>query len=122
MKKTATTTNAHTLDASGKKLGRVATAAAVLLMGKNKADWARNTVPVVSVAIINASKVSLSDKKIGQKSYKNFSGYPGGLKITSAPRMIEKQGYSELFKTAIWGMLPKNKLRSKMILNLTISE
>jgi len=122
MKSAKTTTNTHTIDASGKKIGRVATQAAVLLMGKNLPDFTRNNVPEVKVSIINASKASLSDKKKEQTTYKNYSGYPGGLKVTSTPRMIEKKGYSELFKVAIYGMLPKNKLRSKMILNLTISE
>jgi large subunit ribosomal protein L13 len=116
------TENTHVLDASGKKIGRVATAAAVLLMGKNKADYVRNNVVDVKVSIINTSKASVDAKKVEQKLYKNYSGYPGGLKETSVTRLVEKKGYSELFKKAVYGMLPKNKLRSRMILNLTISE
>jgi len=120
MKKSST--NIHTIDATGKKLGRVATEAAVLLMGKNLTDFARNNVPEVKVSIINTAQASYDAKKSAQKEYKNYSGYPGGLKITSTKRMIEKKGHAELFRKAIYGMLPKNKLRSKMILNLTISE
>jgi large subunit ribosomal protein L13 len=114
--------NEHTLDAKGKKIGRIATQAAVLLMGKNRTDFARNVVPTVKVSIINASQASVDAKKIEQKKFKSYSGYPGGLKETSFTRMTEKKGYSEVFKKAIFGMLPKNKLRSKMILNLKISE
>ncbi len=114
--------NEHTIDAKGKKIGRIATQAAVLLMGKNKPDFARNKVPTVKVTIINASGASVAAGKIENKEFKSFSGYPGGLKLTSFTRTVEKKGYAEVFRTAIYGMLPKNKLRSKMILNLTITE
>ena len=116
------TENTHTIDAKGKKIGRIASQAAVLLMGKNKTDFARNIVPEVKVAIINASQASVAAGKIADKKFKNYSGYPGGLKLTSFIRMVEIKGYAEVFKKAIYGMLPKNKLRSKMILNLKISE
>ena len=117
-----TTNNTHTIDAKGKKIGRIASQAAVLLMGKNRTDFARNIVPEVKVSIINASQASVVAGKIATKKYKHFSGYPGGLRETSFTRTVEKKGYAEVFKKAIYGMLPKNKLRSKMILNLKISE
>jgi len=112
----------HTIDAKGIALGRVATKAAVLLMGKNRADFERNKVTPVSVTIINASQVSITPKKAGLKRYKSYSGYPGGLKELSVNRTVEKKGYKEIFKKTIFGMLPKNKLRSKMILNLNVTE
>lgn len=114
--------NTHVIDAKGKKVGRVATQVAVLLMGKNQTDFARNNVPEVKVSLINVSQASVAANKADQKFFKDYSGYPGGLKETSFKRMTEKKGYAEVFKRAIYGMLPKNKLRSKMILNLTISE
>ena len=122
MTKTAKATNTHIIDAAGKKVGRVATQVAVLLMGKNLTDFARNNVPEVKVSLINVSQASVDANKADQKFFKDYSGYPGGLKETSFKRMTEKKGYAEVFKRAIYGMLPKNKLRSKMILNLTISE
>ena len=112
----------YTLDAENKKIGRVATEAAVYLMGKNEPDFARNKIPDVKVEIKNASKASISETKKAQKTYSRFSGYPGGLKQPTMEMVIAKKGYSELFKEAVSGMLPKNKLRAKMMNNLKITE
>jgi len=112
----------YTLDATNKKIGRVATEAAVYLMGKNKPDFAKNKIPAIKVEITNASKASIIDSKREQKTYARYSGYPGGLRKPNMATVIEKKGYSELFKEAVSGMLPKNKLRSKMMNNLIITE
>ncbi len=114
----------YTLDAENKKIGRIATQAAVYLMGKNTIDYARNNIPAVTVEIKNASKASIADTKKLQKTYSRYSGYPGGLKQPTMQQVIDKKGkgYSELFKEAVKGMLPKNKLRQKMMNNLTITE
>jgi len=112
----------HVIDAEGKRIGRVATEAAILLMGKNLKDFKRNAIPEVSVEIINTSKAKIDDKKMEQKTYSRYSGYPGGLKKPTMVQVIAKKGHSELFKEAVSGMLPKNKLRSKMINNLKITE
>lgn len=114
--------NEHTIDAKGKKLGRIASEAAVLLMGKNDPNFQKNQVANNKVTITNASLASISEKKKGEKIYKSFSGYPGGLKERTMSRVIDKKGYSELFVKAIYGMLPANKLRAKMMKNLTVSE
>ncbi|HVS79777.1 MAG TPA: 50S ribosomal protein L13 [Candidatus Paceibacterota bacterium] len=112
----------HVIDATNKKVGRVATQAATLLMGKNTAAFVRNAAPEVEVHIINTSKASIDEKKAVQKKYVRFSGYPGGLKETPLRRMAEEKGYSEVFRKAVKGMLPKNKLQAVMLKNLTISE
>lgn len=112
----------YTLDAQNKKIGRIATQAAVFLMGKNNPDYARNSIPNITVEITNASKASVDTKKLTQKTYSRYSGYPGGLKQPTMSKVIEKKGYSELFKEAVSGMLPKNKLRQKMMNNLTVTE
>ena len=112
----------YTIDAENKRIGRIATQAAVFLMGKNKADFARNSIPDVTVEIKNTSKALIDPKKKLQKTYNQYSGYPGGLKQPNMSKVIEKKGYSEIFKKAVSGMLPKNKLRSKMIANLIITE
>lgn len=112
----------YTLDAENKKIGRIATSAAEYLMGKNLADFKRNAMPTVTVEIKNASKVVINDKKLSQKTYSRYSGYPGGLKQPTMEKVIAKKGYSELFREAVSGMLPKNKLRTKMLKNLVITE
>lgn len=112
----------YVLDAQNKKIGRIATQASVYLMGKNLPSFQRNNIPDVSVEIKNTSKADISEKKILEKKYSYYSGYPGGLRQPTAKQVIAKKGYSELFKEAVWGMLPKNKLRAKMMNNLTITE
>lgn len=112
----------YTLDAENKKIGRVATEAAVFLMGKNNTDFKRNVVSDVKVEIINCSKAVVDDKKKSQKTYSRYSGYPGGLKQPTMKEVISKKGFGELFKEAISGMLPKNKLRERMLKNLTVRE
>lgn len=110
------------IDAKGKKLGRVASQVAVILMGKNLINQQRNVAPDVSVKITNASKIMIDSKKKREKDYTSFSGYPGGLKKESMEKLIERKGFSEVLKLAIYGMLPSNKLRAKMLSNLKIAD
>ncbi len=112
----------YVLDAENKKVGRIATQAAIYLMGKNLTSFARNTIPEVKVEIKNAGKAAISDKKYDLETIAYYSGYPGGLRKPTARQVAAKHGNKELFKEAVWGMLPKNKLRQKMMNNLTITE
>jgi large subunit ribosomal protein L13 len=112
----------YQIDAQGKKIGRVASEAAKLLMGKNRTDFARNVVPAVKVKITNASRADVTNKKMTSVEYKSYSGYPGGLKTRSMKKVVSDKGYKELFRKAVYGMLPTNKLRSQMIKNLVITE
>lgn len=112
----------YTIDAAGKKLGRVATEAASLLMGKKLATFEKNTVAEVSVHVKNASQISLDRKKVGQTEFRHHSGYRGGLYATSMEQFIKEKGYPELMRKTVYGMLPTNKLRSKMIKNLVVTE
>lgn len=112
----------YKIDASGKKLGRIASQAALLLMGKNKADFQRHVLPKSRVTIENASKMSLDPKKFSAKTYKRFSGYPGGLKHIAAEKIISKKGHGEILKIAIKRMVPSNRLRDKIMKNLTVKE
>jgi large subunit ribosomal protein L13 len=112
----------HTIDAEGKKLGRVASEAAQFLMGKKEAGFAKNTVADMKVTITNAAKADISEKKKKEKKYTRYSGYPGGLKYITLAKVIEDKGYSEAFKLAVYGMLPGNKLRDKMMKNLTVTD
>lgn len=112
----------HVIDASGKRLGRVATEAATILMGKHKSDAVRHTVAPVTVTVENVSKLLIPEAKRVGKLYRRHSGYPGGLREFSMQKLIEKKGYSEVFRKAVYGMLPNNRLRTKRMKNLTISE
>jgi len=112
----------YTIDAQNKKLGRLASEAAILLMGKNRADFARNTVADAKVKIVNAGKIFVTNKKMDSKIYKNYSGYPGGLKETSMKKVVAVKGMKEALRIAIKGMLPINKLRPRIMKNLTITE
>jgi large subunit ribosomal protein L13 len=112
----------HTIDASGKKVGRVASAAAKLLMGKQTVTYAPNKVPNIFVEIINAGKADISAGKMKQELHASFSGYPSGIKVPTVAYIIEKKGASELFRRAIKGMLPKNKLQTPMMKHLTVKE
>ncbi|MSU55570.1 MAG: 50S ribosomal protein L13 [Candidatus Taylorbacteria bacterium] len=111
-----------TIDATGKKLGRVASEAAIYLIGKDKSSFARNKVSGVPVEILNASKADISEKKLKDKRYVRYSGYPGGLKGPAMKDVIEKKGYAEIFTLAVYGMIPSNKLRPLIMKNLTVSE
>lgn len=112
----------YTLDAQNKRIGRIATEAAVFLMGKNLKDFKKNSIPDIKVEIVNTSKSLIDDSKREQKYYSRYSGYPGGLKQPVMSEVIAKKGYSEVFREAVSGMLPKNKLRAKMLKNLIITE
>lgn len=112
----------YTIDSTNKSLGRIATEAVTVLMGKNRTDFARNTVAPVEVVITNASKVNISSKKLADTVFKHHSGYRGGLKEVALDRFIKEKGYAELFRKTIWGMLPINKLRPKIIKNLHVTE
>jgi large subunit ribosomal protein L13 len=110
----------YNLDATGEKLGRLSTKIAVLLMGKNRTDFQKNRVVDVKVNISNVSKLDISKKKIEQKEYSRFSGYPGGRKVEKMGKVIEKKGEAELVRKAVRRMLPSNKLRPVLMKNLII--
>ena len=120
MKHTQTLT--HTIDATGKTLGRTASAVAKLLMGKDSTSFEKNTVSSNKVSIINASKASIDPKKLTAKFYERYSGYPGGLHEKSMEQLIERKGKGAILKLAISGMIPHNKLKSRIIKNLVIKE
>lgn len=110
----------HTIDAKDRVPGRVATEVAVFLMGKNRTDFARNIIPDVEVEVLNSDSLRLTAKKLRDKNYYTHSGYPGSLKEASMQQVVEKKGAKEVLRRAIYGMLPKNKLRPRMMKNLKI--
>ncbi|MES2436955.1 MAG: uL13 family ribosomal protein [Patescibacteria group bacterium] len=112
----------YTLDAQNKKVGRIASEAAKLLMGKNLTTFVRNAVPDVDVEIINAGKADISEQRKEKEVKPRYSGYPSGIKVQTVGEVLEKKGPQEVFRKAVYGMLPTNKLRAKMIKRLKISE
>eukprot|EP00744_Colponema_vietnamica_P006477 GILI01009404.1.p1 GENE.GILI01009404.1~~GILI01009404.1.p1 ORF type:complete len:251 (-),score=59.62 GILI01009404.1:52-756(-) len=104
----------HVIDAADVVLGRLSAHVAKLLQGKHKPTYIANTICSDYVVIVNAEKVKLTGKKMEQKIYYKHSGYVGGLKETVAEKMLEKKP-QVLIERAVYGMLPKNKLRKSML-------
>jgi large subunit ribosomal protein L13 len=117
-----TTSNLKTIDATNMKLGRVASQAAASLMGKDSVAFARHILTDVKVEVINAGKLNVDDTKKRTKIYTRYSGYPGGQRQLTLEKISEKKGMKEAVRIAVRGMLPPNKLRAKMLKNLTITD
>jgi len=109
----------HVIDASGKILGKLATEAAKLLMGKHKPTFSRHLDTGDFVVIINAEKVRFTGKKAEQKLYHSHSGYPGGLKTINLGRLLETHP-TRVIEHAVKGMLPHNRLGAKMLKKLKV--
>jgi len=109
----------YKIDAAGKVLGRLATEVAVLLRGKNTASWLPYITPQNQVIVFNVEKLKFTGKKLKQKMYYRHSGYPGGLKEESLEKLFARDA-REVLKLAVYGMLPKNRTRDKIIKNLKI--
>jgi large subunit ribosomal protein L13 len=103
----------HLIDATGKTVGRLASQAATLLMGKNKPTYTPFIDMGDHVVIINAEKVVFTGRKLQDKVYRSHSGWPGGLKETTAQKMLAKHP-ERVLEGAIRGMLPKTKLGRHM--------
>ena len=111
----------HTIDASGKIIGRLATEVAMLLMGKNTPMYRPNVVPDLKVQVTNLSKARMTGTKTTSKLYWRFSGYPGGgLKNKTLGDFWEKDP-AGFFAHVVGGMLPKNRLRPIMLKRLTVT-
>jgi large subunit ribosomal protein L13 len=109
----------HVIDANDAVLGRVASRAAMLLMGKHKTTFAPSIDTGDHVVIVNAAKVKLTGSKENQKLYRRHTGYPGGLIETGARRMREIRP-ERMLELAISGMLPKTKLGKQMYRKLNV--
>ena len=110
------------IDATGKRVGRLASEIANILNGKDQPDYAPHIAPIVLVEVNNASSLEVSNKKKDGKVYTRYTGFFAGLRKTSMRRMIERKGYSEVLRKAVYGMLPSNKLRDVKLKNLIINE
>ncbi|OIO45956.1 MAG: 50S ribosomal protein L13 [Parcubacteria group bacterium CG1_02_39_15] len=107
----------HTIDATGKVLGRLAAEIATLLRGKHKPDFVPYKDMGDFVVVKNVDKLKITGKKMEQKKYFRHSEYLGGVKEIPL-KTIFKTKPQEVLKKAVWGMLSKNKLRKEMIKKL----
>jgi large subunit ribosomal protein L13 len=109
----------HSVDASDKILGRLATQIASLLMGKHKPIFCRHLDIGDFVVVINAEKVRVTGNKAKQKLYYRHSGYPGGFKSVSLEKMMQTHP-TRVIEHAVKGMLPHNRLEAKMMKRLRV--
>ncbi len=109
----------YEIDAAGKILGRLAQQVAVFLRGKDQPGFLPYLEPKNIVEVFNAEKIKVTGKKMKQKIYYRHSGYPGGLKEEKLEALLARDSRIVL-REAVYGMLPKNRLRDKIIKNLKI--
>ncbi len=109
----------HLIDADGAVLGRLASKAAMVLMGKHKPSYTPFLDTGDHVVVVNAAKVRLTGRKEEQKVYRRHSGYPGGLVETSV-RVVRQTRPVRIVEEAIQGMLPKTKLGKQMYRKLQV--
>jgi large subunit ribosomal protein L13 len=109
----------HIIDATGKVLGRLASEIAILLRGKHKPDFVPYKDMGDFVIVENINRLKFTGKKIEQKKYYRHSGYLGGLKEIPLKKLFTERP-DEVLRKAVYRMLPKNKLREKMIKRLKI--
>jgi large subunit ribosomal protein L13 len=109
----------YMVDASDKVLGRLAAELARRLRGKHKATYTPHVDTGDFIIVVNAEKIMLTGKKLTDKIYYHYSGYPGGLRETSAGKMLAEKP-ENLIRTAVAGMLPKTNLGRKMLRKLKV--
>jgi large subunit ribosomal protein L13 len=109
----------HVLDAQEMILGKLASKAAMILMGKTKPSYTPFLDTGDHVIVINASKIKVSGRKEEDKQYRHFTGYPGGL-VTKSLKRVRQERPVRLIEDAIFGMLPKTKLGKQMYRKLKV--
>lgn len=111
----------YIIDATDKKLGRLAAEIASVLQGKNDPTYEKHVMVDTVVTVTNAGKLSLGDAQM-ERCYKRYSGYPGGLTIEKGNMLKDRKGVKSLIEHAVSGMLPKNTHRSRLMKQLVITE
>jgi large subunit ribosomal protein L13 len=107
------------VDAENKILGRLASKIASILKGKNKPIFTPYLDTGDFVVVINAQKIKLTGRKLNDKVYYHYSGYPGGMKSITPKDLLQKKP-EEVIRKAVWGMLPKNSLGRQMLTKLKV--
>jgi large subunit ribosomal protein L13 len=109
----------YIVDAQGATLGRLATVVASHLRGKHRPTFAPNYDHGDCVIVVNASKVVLTGRKLQDKMYRAYSGYPGGLKEIAAGKLLKTRP-ERIIESAVSGMLPKNSIGRKLLGKLKV--
>ena len=107
------------IDLENQVVGRAASRVAEILRGKHRPTFVPHVDNGDFVVAINASKVRFTGNKLKDKHYRRHSGYPGGLKDITAEKLLKKNP-ERIFREAVWGMLPKNRLSRQLIKKLKI--
>ena len=109
----------YVVDADGRTLGRLATAVADTLRGKRKPQFTPHVDTGDFVVVVNAEKIAVTGNKLDQKRYYRHSGYPGGLRSRTLREQLDRRP-TEVLRTAVRGMLPKNRLSRKQLTKLKV--
>jgi large subunit ribosomal protein L13 len=109
----------YVVDAEGETLGRLATRIADTLRGKRKPTYTPHVDSGDFVVVVNAEKVSVTGKKLDDKRYYRHSGYPGGIRSRTLREQLDRQP-TEVIRTAVKGMLPRNRLARRQIVKLKV--
>ncbi|HWQ59702.1 MAG TPA: 50S ribosomal protein L13 [Candidatus Fimivivens sp.] len=109
----------HLFDAQGKVLGRLATEIAGVVSGKTKVDYTPHIDGGDYVVVINTDGLQVTGNKREDKMYHHFSGYPGGIRSIAFKDQMKKDS-RKVLHAAVYGMLPKNKLRDRMLTRLRL--
>lgn len=109
----------YVVDADGKTLGRLSTVVATHLMGKQRPEYAPHINFGDHVVVVNADKITVTGRKRDQKVYRKYSGYPGGIKELPLSKAMDNYP-TRVIEWAVQGMLPKNRLGSRMIRHLLV--
>ncbi|MFH1777939.1 MAG: 50S ribosomal protein L13 [Candidatus Omnitrophota bacterium] len=118
-KKTDLARKWYLVDATDAILGRFSGKIAKILMGKDKATYTPNVDMADFVVVINAAKIRVTGKKMSQKYYSRYSGYPDGLKKESLEHLLKRKP-EQVILHAVKGMLPKNRLAKRMLNKLKV--
>ncbi len=109
----------YVVDAEGQTLGRLATQIADTLRGKRKPQYTPHVDTGDFVVVVNAEKIAVTGNKLDQKRYYRHSGYPGGLRSRTLREQLERRP-TEVIRTAVKGMLPKNRLARQQLTKLKV--
>jgi large subunit ribosomal protein L13 len=108
------------IDADSRPLVRIASRAASILRGKHRPDFTPHQDMGDFVVVINAAKVRLTGTKLQTKIYHRHTGYPGGVRTTTAGKILQSKQPERLIEMAVRGMLPKNRLGRRLFLKLKV--
>ncbi len=109
----------HLVDANDQNLGRLATRIATILLGKHKPDFTPGVDMGDFIVVINCERIRVTGNKLDEKFYYHHSLYPGGIKSISLRDQLKKHP-DRVIQSAVWGMLPHNKLGRKILKNLKV--